>query len=44
MNKELKEHTAEEVGYCNHTGEVGKSKELIYTQTFSKQRLERQTG
>jgi hypothetical protein len=37
-----KEHAAEEAGCCKCTGEGGRSKELISTRTFSKQRLERQ--
>jgi hypothetical protein len=44
MNKELKRNTAERVGYCKHSGEGGKSKELISIGIFSKQRLERQKG
>jgi hypothetical protein len=34
-----KEHAAKGAGCCKHTGEGGKSKELISGQTFSKKRL-----
>jgi hypothetical protein len=39
-----KEHAEEGAGCSEHTREGGKSKELIFTQTFSKQTLERQKG
>jgi hypothetical protein len=39
-----KEHAAEGAGCSEHTGEVGRSKELVYAWTFSKQRLQRQKG
>jgi hypothetical protein len=39
-----KEHTAEGAGCCNCTREGGRSKDLISTWTFNKQRPERQEG
>jgi hypothetical protein len=39
-----KEHAAEGVGCSKCTREGVRSKELICTQTYSKQSLERQTG
>jgi hypothetical protein len=39
-----KEHAKEGSEYCEPTGEEERGKELISAWTFSKQRLERQTG